>query len=41
MEGFWEVLFSVFFVLVLSPHWRTVLVLVLDFDSNRREFPCR
>jgi hypothetical protein len=32
----------VFFVLVLSPPWRTVLVLVLDFDSNRRELPpCR
>ncbi|MFM8729150.1 MAG: hypothetical protein ACKON9_28950, partial [Planctomycetaceae bacterium] len=30
MEGFWEVLFSVFFVLVLSPPWRTVLVLVLE-----------
>jgi len=31
----------VFFVLVLSPPWRAVLVLVLDFNTNGREFPCR
>jgi hypothetical protein len=29
------------FVLVLSPPWRTVLVLVLNLTWNRREFPCR
>gem|GEM_PF-6480363 len=36
---FWGGCFLAFFVLVLSPPWRAVLV--IDFDSNRREFTCR